>query len=96
MTTLDRQYRIIRKPVVTEKASDAQADRNAYTFRVPRSANKIEIRQAVEKVFGVKVLRVNTMHVKGKWKIRGRTIGRTPEWKKAVVVLAEGNTIETF
>ena len=96
MSTLERHYQIIEKPVVTEKTSDDQAVRNAYTFRVPRSANKVEIRNAVEKLFDVKVKSVNTLHVKAKWKIRGRTIGRTQVWKKAMVTLAEGNTIETF
>lgn len=96
MSTLERHYSIIQRPVVTEKTSDDMSSRNAYTFRVPRTANKVEIRQAVEKLFGVKVNSVNTLHVKSKWKIRGRTIGRTPEWKKAMVTLADGNTIETF
>ena len=96
MSGPENHFRIIRKPVVTEKASDDIADRNAYTFRVPRTANKVQIRQAVEKLFDVQVKRVNTARVKGKWKIRGRTIGRTQEWKKAMVVLAEGQTIDTF
>ena len=96
MSTLERHYQIIQKPVVTEKTSDDQADRNAYTFRVPRSANKVEIRNAVEKLFDVKVKSVNTLHVKAKWKIRGRTIGRTQVWKKAMVVLGEGQTIEVL
>lgn len=94
MTATERHYRVIEKPVVTEKSSDDTADRNSYTFRVPRSANKVEIRNAVEKLFEVKVKRVNTLQVKGKWKIRGRTIGRTQKWKKAMVTLAAGNTIE--
>jgi large subunit ribosomal protein L23 len=72
------------------------AKRNAYSFRVPRTANKVEIRNAVEKLFEVKVESVNTLHMRGKWKIRGRTIGRSQEWKKAMVTLAKGNTIETF
>lgn len=96
MTTLDRSYRIIKKPVITEKASDATVVRNAYTFRVPVDANKVEIRQAVEKLFDVKVLSVNTLRVKGKWRIRGRSIGRTQPWKKAMVELAEGNTIDVL
>jgi large subunit ribosomal protein L23 len=94
MTTLDKSYQLIRKPLITEKASDDSANRNAYAFRVPVEANKVEIRQAVERLFEVKVKSVNTLRVKGKWKIRGRTIGRTREWKKAMVVLQEGQTIE--
>ena len=93
MTTLDRAYRIIKKPVITEKASDETVKRNAYTFRVPLDANKIEIRQAVQQLFDVKVENVNTVRVKGKWRIRGRSIGKTPNWKKAVVVLGEGDMI---
>lgn len=96
MTTIDRSYQLIRRPVVTEKATDDTAVRNAYTFRVPLDANKVEIRQAIERIFSVKVLSVNTLNVKGKWKIRGRTIGRTQEWKKAMVVLQEGQTIDVL
>ena len=59
-------------------------------------ANKLEIRQAVERLFSVKVKSVNTLTVKAKWKIRGRSIGRTQEWKKAMVVLQEGQTIEVL
>ncbi len=94
MTSLDRCYQLIRKPLITEKASDQSASRNAYAFRVPLEANKVEIRHAVERLFNVNVLSVNTLHVKGKWKIRGRTMGRTRDWKKALVVLKEGQTIE--
>ena len=96
MTTLDRAYRIIRKPVITEKASDETGKRNAYTFRVPLDANKVEIRQAVQQLFDVKVRRVNTLRVSGKWRVRGRSIGKTQNWKKAVVVLAEGDTIDVL
>ena len=94
MTTIDRSYRIIKKPVVTEKASDAMGSRNAYTFRVPVDANKVEVRQAVEQLFDVKVKSVNTLRVRGKWRIRGRSIGRSQAWKKAIVVLGEGQTID--
>jgi len=86
VTSLDRSYHLIRRPIVTEKAME----RGNYAFRVPRDANKVEIRQAIERLFEVKVKSVNTLTVKGKWKIRGRTIGRTQDWKKAVVVLKEG------
>jgi large subunit ribosomal protein L23 len=96
VTSLDRSYHLIRRPHVTEKATDDSARRNAYSFRVPRDANKVEIRQAVERLFEVKVKSVNTLVVKGKWKIRGRTIGRTQPWKKAMVVLEEGQTIDVL
>ncbi len=94
MTSLDRMYRIIEKPVITEKASDDSAERNAYHFRVPLESNKIEIRQAVEKLFGVKVLAVNTARVRGKRRRRGWSAGFTPPWKRAMVTLREGQTIE--
>jgi large subunit ribosomal protein L23 len=94
MSTLDRQYHILQKPVITEKASDDTAKRNAYHFRVPLDANKIEIRRAVEKLFNVKVLSVNTATVRGKIRRRGYVAGATQAWKRAMVVLAEGNTID--
>jgi len=96
VTSIDRSYHLIRRPHVTEKATDDSGRRNAYTFRVPRDANKVEIRQAVERIFEVKVLSVNTLNVKGKWKIARRTIGRTQSWKKAMVVLQEGQTIDVL
>ena len=94
MTTLDRYHRIIQKPVLTEKATDDSASRNAYHFRVPRDANKIEIRQAVEHLFDVKVLSVNTAKMRGKWRRRGYSAGWTPSWKRAMVTLKDGDTIE--
>lgn len=96
MSELTRHYSVIQKPVITEKASDGMASRNAYTFRVPRGANKLQIRRAVEALFEVNVLDVNTMRVKGKWRRRGRSIGKTQEWKKAMVVLQEGQTIDVL
>ena len=96
MSTLESHYRVIEKPVITEKASDGTIVRNAYTFRVPRDANKIEIRQAVEALFEVNVRSVNTLQVKGKWRRRGRNFGKTQQWKKAMVVLGEGQTIDVL
>ncbi len=94
MTTLERSYQIIRKPVITEKASDAQIVRNACTFHAPLDANKVEIRAAVQQLFDVKVQSVNTLRTKPKWRRRGKSYGQTQVWKKAVVVLQEGQTIE--
>ena len=94
MTSLDRLYHVLQEPVLTEKGTDDTADRNAYHFRVPVDANKIEIRQAVERLFKVKVVRVNTLRVQGKVRRRGYSVGRTPDWKKAMVTLREGDTIE--
>jgi len=94
MTSLDRLYHVIQAPVLTEKGTDDQNKRNAYTFRVPVDANKIEVRNAVERLFEVTVLSVNTLRVTPKVKRRGWIAGQTPAWKKAMVVLKEGDTIE--
>ena len=87
---------IILRPVLTEKAYEGLADKR-YVFEVALSANKIEIKQAVEAVFGVKVATVNTLRTLGKIKRQGRYAGRTPEIKKAYVTLKEDSkTIEFF
>lgn len=96
MTSLDKLYSVIQEPLLTEKGTDDRARRNAYHFRVPSEANKVEIRQAVEKLFKVKVLRVNTLRVQQKVRRRGYSAGLTPAWKKAMVVLKEGDTIEVI
>ena len=90
-------YDIIIKPVLTEKSYEAMADRK-YTFQVAIGANKTEIKAAIEEVFpGVKVESVNTMRTKGKIKRQGRTMGRTPEVKKAIVTLKQDSKgIEFF
>ena len=94
MTTLDRSYQIIKKPVMSEKASDAMQVRNAYTFRVPLDANKTEIRDAVQRLFDVKVKSVNTLNRKGKIKRFRGVRGRRQDVKKAVVTLEEGQSID--
>lgn len=87
---------IIIRPLLTEKGYDGIADKK-YSFVVAKSANKIEIKQAVEKLFGVQVESVNTINCKGKLKRMGRTSGYTPDYKKAVVQLkADSKTIEFF
>jgi large subunit ribosomal protein L23 len=88
---------IIIRPVVSEK-SYAAFDENIYTFVVAGDANKIEIRHAVEEIFGVKVTNVNTVNRKGKRKRNRRTggYGTRPDSKRAIVSLAEGDTIEIF
>lgn len=89
-------HEIIVKPVVTEK-SHVELDRTgAYTFVVANDANKIEIANAIEKQFNVKVRTVRTMRYAGKMKRVGRWIGRKASWKKAVVTLAPGDSIEIF
>ena len=87
---------VILKPVLTEKGYDGIADKR-YTFYVKNTANKIEIRSAVEKLFGVKVAKVNTINCKGKLKRMGRYQGYTASYKKAIVTLTEDSkTIEFF
>lgn len=87
---------IIRRPVITEKASGATERFNKVTFSVDPSATKPEIKSAVEKVFSVKVDKVNILTVKSKPKRIGRILGRKPGYKKAVVTLTEGHKIEVF
>lgn len=86
---------IIIRPVITERAFDMQ-EHNRYTFEVAKSASKIEIAKAVEEVFNVKVTKVNTVNVKPKPKRLRYKAGLTRTWKKAIVTLAEGDTIELF
>lgn len=88
-------YRILRKPMVTEKSTSLLQD-NKYTFEVDPKANKTEIKQAVESLFKVKVEKVNTMHLKGKLKRVRQIQGRTPDRKKAIVTLKQGDKIEIF
>ena len=82
---------IIIKPVVTEKSVDLMQD-NKYCFKVAKDANKIEIKNAIEEIFKVTVVNVNTVNVHGKMKRMGRTQGMTASWKKAVVTLREGDS----
>lgn len=87
---------VLRRPVaLTEKATKLK-ERNQVVFEVVRAANKSEIKQAVESLFGVKVLSVNTMLYRGKERRMGRGYGKLHNWKKAVVTLKEGDTIDFF
>lgn len=87
---------IVLKPLVTEKGSTLRQDQNKYVFSVARNANKIEIKRAVESLFNVKVKDVRTMVVHGKVKRMGVFSGKRPDWKKAVVTLEKGQTIDLF
>ena len=87
---------VIRRPLITEKATRVKDEANAVAFEVDRRATKKQVQDAVEKIFKVKVDDVRTMNVAGKTKRRGRTIGLRPGWKKAVVVLKAGEKIEFF
>ena len=87
-------YDIIIRPVLTEK-SYAGIPAKTYTFQVAKSANKVEIKNAIEEIFNVKVEKVNTLNCRGKLKRMGRNEGRRPSYKKAIVTLAKGSkTIE--
>ena len=90
-------YDIIKRPVITEQSME-QTEMTRYTFEVAKSANKIEIAKAVEEIFGVKVVKVNTLNMQGKEKRTGAyPKGRRPSWKKAMVTLSEDSkTIEFF
>ena len=89
-------YDVIIRPIVTENSMLQTSDRK-FTFEVLKDANKTEVKKAVEAVFGVKVEKVNTLHVKGKLKRQGKTQGYTRSWKKAIVKLtADSKTIEFF
>jgi len=87
---------VILEPVVSEKSYDQIEDSNTYTFLVDRRSNKTEIKQAVEAIFSVDVVRVNTMNRKGKVKRTGWVFGKRPDTKRAMVTLAEGEEIDIF
>ncbi|MBI3892837.1 MAG: 50S ribosomal protein L23 [Candidatus Wallbacteria bacterium] len=86
---------IILAPVVSEKAY-AENNLGKYRFRVLQGTSKVEIRKAIEKLFKVHVVRVNTQRVRGKFKRLGRSSGMTSDWKRAIVTLAAGETIDFF
>jgi large subunit ribosomal protein L23 len=89
-------YRTIVRPIVTEKSSEAYQERGEYTFRVHPDASKPQIKRAIEELFGVHVTGVWTSNQRGKARRVGRTVGRRPHWKKAIVKLREGESIEIF
>lgn len=89
-------YQVLKRPILTEK-TDIQRDDDQYVFEVNRRANKLQIKEAVEEIFDVRVLKVNTMIVKPKRRRLGRkTIQTRPAWKRAVVTLAPGERIQDF
>jgi len=89
-------HNIIRYPSITEKNTTLRTAQNKYVFEVVNKSTKPEIKKAIEKLFNVKVLSVNTMVVKGKFKRMGKHAGYQSDWKKAIVRLAEGQTIAKF
>ena len=88
-------YNIIKEPLITEKSSFDRTQ-NKYVFKVRNSANKTEIKKAVEKIFNVKVQDVNTLKVLGKGRRHGKVEGKDPDWKKAIVTIKAGQTIESL
>ena len=90
------QYDIIIRPFVTEKTNIQKEAANQVTFEVDRKANRIEVRRAIERIFNVRVTNVRTMQVRGKFKRRGRVLGKRRDWKKAIVTLRPGERIEFF
>jgi len=90
------KHETVVRPLITEKTSAAYQDRGEYAFQVHPDASKPQIRQAIEELFGVKVTNVWTANHRGKEKRMGRSTGRRPNWKKAIVKLREGDTIEIF
>ena len=89
-------HRTIVRPIVTEQSSAAYQERGEYTFRVASDATKTSIRGAIEKLFGVKVTGVWTSNQRGKGRRVGTAVGRRPHWKKAIVKLRQGDTIDVF
>jgi large subunit ribosomal protein L23 len=87
---------VILEPLVSEKSYDLIEDHNTYTFLVDRRTNKTEVKQAIEAIFGVRVLKVNTMNRRGKVKRTGWKLGKRADTKRALVTLAEGDQIDIF
>ena len=93
---MSRFHSVILSPSITEKNTALRSGQNKYVFEVDRRSNKKEIKRAVESLFNVKVESINTLVVKGKRKRMGRFSGYRPNWKKAIVKLAEGQSIDKF
>lgn len=93
---MERCYEIIKRPLVTEKATLLGEKQNAYVFEVLKDASKTEVKEAVEKIFKVKVSSINTITNHGKSKRSGKHIKKRSNWKKAIVTLPEGQKIELF
>ena len=89
-------FNVLKRPLITEKANDLKDQYNQYAFEVGFDANKVEIRRAVETLFEVRVTDIRTSVVRGKKKRVGRNFGKRPNWKKALVTLRDGDTIDFF
>lgn len=89
-------YQIVKRPLITEKGMRSNEEHNTVVFQVDKRANKLQVKHAVETLFQVKVLRVNTLNLEGKKKRVRMREGKRPDWKKAYVTLREGDTITFF
>ena len=89
-------YSVLKRPLITEKSNFLKEGLNQVVFEVDKKANKIEIKKAVEKLFKVSVVKVHTLHMRGKTKRMGRILGKKPNWKKAIVTLKEGERVDFF
>ena len=87
---------VLKRPLLTEKATIARETMNEFAFEVDGRANKVQIKSAIEELFNVKVTKVRTVSVRGKMKRMGIHQGKRPDWKKAMVTLAEGSSIDLF
>ena len=93
---MTKYYEIIKAPIITEQSTQLIESQNRYTFKVEKSANKVEIKKAIEAIFNVKVLSVNTVNVLPKFKRMGKYEGYKSAYKKAIVKIAEGQKIDAF
>jgi len=91
---MNKSFQIIQRPLLTEKITNLAELNNQYAFEIVKNINKIEIKKAIEKRFNVTVLSVRTMLVRGKKRKMGRFEGKRAQWKKAIVSLKEGDTID--
>lgn len=89
-------YKLVKRPLDTEKTTIQRGSHNQYSFEVDRRANRVEIKRTIERIFDVRVENVRTMQVKGKVKMRGRIKGKRKDWKKAIVTLPTGERIDIF
>lgn len=93
---MNNNHKIIRRPLITEKSTTLREATNVLAFEVDRSANKIDVKRAVEELFKIKVAEVRLFNVRGKMKRMGRNVGKRPDWRKAYVRLKEGEKAPDF
>lgn len=93
---MTRYYEILKAPIITEETNRLMESQNKYTFKVDKKANKVDIKKAVEAIFQVNVLSVNTINMRRKFKRQGKYEGYRPAYKKAIVEIAEGQRIDAF